>query len=730
MGALATSFTEALIDTRRPAAHNVNAEDVVAPVRPFSGVGRKSMNTPLRRAATITMVGLALVTTPAAGRAEVTNVVLTHCTTVLGGKSFGDTGPYEKCFGKIYFALDPNSPRNRIIADLDKAVRNARGMVEFSSDLFVLRPTDPSRGNGVLFFDVVNRGGKRLLGVFNLARGATDPTTEEEFGDGFLMREGYTLIAVGWETSPNNPSIALYPPIATDSGRPITGEISNWFIPVEPSREFDLTASYWTGFEEYPPLDPRDPDYTLTERLGYHGEPHVIPRETWEFGRLVNDDVIYDPHYLLLWTGFKPGYMYELTYETKDPIVAGVGFAAIRDAASHFKFDPEAVIRGRYAYATGASQTGRYLRQMIHEGFTVDESGDRAALDAVFVQTGGASLGSFNQRFGQPNDGGFHSATRFPILYQTTRDPASGAVDTPEAGETDGRGQTPTTGRVDGLGARIPDGLHPKVFFFETASEYWDRGRVAALNHTSLDGKEDVPLADNVRFFMMASIPHGSGSFPPSYPFAQQEPSNPLDYRPVQRALLVGLDRWVREGKEAPPSQHPKLADGSLIPQKQIKFPEVPGVQWPRDVPGGYRTDLPGRLSDNSLPFLVPNVDGDGNEVSGVVLPDVSVPLATYTGWAFRSARAGAPTEILAMAGSYVPLPRTTAERSRWGDPRLSIEERYAGRADYLRRYEEAARRLVAQGYLLEEDVQRLVKGAGEHWDWLMNASESRLRPQ
>ena len=652
---------------------------------------------------------LGLLVAPATARAHVTDVVITSCIDVLDGKSFGETGPYEKCVGKIFFALDPENLRNRIIVDLDKAPRNALGAVEFSADLFVLRPKDPSRGNGVLFFDVVNRGNKLLLGRFNLARGSTDPTTEADFGDGFLMREGYTLVAVGWEASPSTPDVSLYPPTATESGRPIHGHISNWFIPLTPSQTFDITSSYWSGFEEYPPLDPANPDYQLTERLGYHGEPREIPRESWQFGQMENGEVVYDPRHIFLWTGFRPGYTYQLTYETKDPLVIGVGFAAIRDAASYFKFDPDAEVQGRYAYAYGVSQTGRYLRQMIHEGFTVDERGDRKALDAIFVHAGGASLGPFNERFGQPNDGGFNSQTKFPILYQETRDRA--------------------TGRRDGLGTRIPDGLDPKVILYETSSEYWDRGRVVGLNHTSIDGLEDVRLAENVRFYLMASMPHSNGSLPARDVFAQQQKSNPVDVRPSMRALLVGLDRWVREDQMPPASRHPTLAGQTLVDRSEIEFPEIPGVQWPYEVPGGYRSDLPGRLTDNPLPFLVPNVDADGNETSGIVLPEVVVPLGTYTGWAFRSVRVGAPSEILMMVGTYVPFARTWVERRDWNDPRPSVEERYTSRAEYLRRTEEAAQRLVDEGYLLSEDVQRVVGGGAAHWNWLMEQSPEALRP-
>ncbi len=662
------------------------------------------MNRRILRTLIVTALALATVGASQAARADVTGVVLTYCVDVLGGKSFGRTGAYEKCIGKIFFSLDPDAPRNRGIVDLDKAPLNANGEVGFSSDLFVLRPKDLSRGNGVLFFDVVNRGSKGLLRNFNFAERSVDPTTEADFGDGYMMREGYTLIAVGWEHTPNTPAVALYPPIATENGTPITGEIDNWFIPLYAGQTFDLTTSYSSGFDVYPPLDPRDPDYTLTVREGFHGEPTAVPRESWEFGRLENGEAVYDAGSLLLWTGFKPGYTYELTYETKDPRVIGVGFAAIRDAASYFKFDPSSPIRGEYAYAYGSSQTGRYLRQLIYEGFTVDEQGERRALDGIFVNTGGASLGSFNKRFGQPNDGGFHTQTRFPILYQSTRDPA--------------------TGRVDGLGARIPVGLEPKVMLVETASEYWDRGRVAALNHTSIDGREDVQTAENVRFYVMGSFPHGGGGFPPTLTWDQQLPGNPIEVRIAKRAILAGLDLWVREGVEAPPSRHPTLAAGTLVPQGDIEFPEIPGIQWPYDVPGGYCGDLPGKLIDNPLPFLVANVDADGNETSGILPPDVTVPLATYTGWAFRSLRAGLPEQIRMMRGSYIPFPRTWAERQQLGDPRLSIEERYSGKADYLRRFEAAARHIVEERYMLEEDLNRSLAQAAAHWDLLMGSSE------
>ena len=354
-------------------------------------------------------------------------------------------------------------------------------------------------------------------------------------------------------------------------------------------------------------------------------------------------------------------------------------------------------------YAYGASQTGRMLRSLIHSGFTTDEQG-RRALDAVSVHIGGASLGLFNGRFSQPNEGGFFTSSWFPFRYETTQDPA--------------------TGRRDGLGARIPAGVQPKIFLVDSSSEDWDRGRVGALNHTSLDGQQDVPLADNVRAYLMAGAQHGAGTFPPPTTRAQLK-GNVLDQRILMRALMVAFDEWVRTGKTPPPSRHPTLADGTLVAQGDIKFPEVRGVQWPYNVPGAYRSDLTEPWTDHPLPFLVPQVDRDGNETGGIRLPDVAVPLATHTGWAFRSERVGSPDELLFLTGSYIPFARTRAEREQNGDTRLSIEERYSGLADYRRRIEESARGLVEQRHLLAEDVQRVVDRAVEHWNLLMGGGSA-----
>jgi len=386
-------------------------------------------------------------------------------------------------------------------------------------------------------------------------------------------------------------------------------------------------------------------------------------------------------------------------YESQNPRVAGLGFAAIRDLTSELKYNPRSIAPGKYVYTYGASQTGRYQRQMIYEDFTIDEQG-RKAMDAIFIQTGGTSLGSFNERFAQPNELGSFTQTKFPIRYETTTDPV--------------------TGKRDGLGARVPAGLEPKIFEVDTGSEYWDRGRVAALRHLSISGTDDLPDPPNVRIFMLAGTQHGAGSWPPRDNGGQLK-ANPNNYRWAQIALLADLDRWVRQGVEPPPSRHPMLSDATLVQQSKIQYPNVRGVQWPYHVPGGYRADVPGPFS--ALPFLVPQVDRDGNDIAGIRLPEQAVPLGTYTDWGFRSEQTGAPDTLIAMAGSYIPFAKTRAEREKTGDPRLSVEERYASRADYQRRVEETANQLVKERYLLPEAVAKIVEEAGQHWDWTMGQS-------
>ena len=350
------------------------------------------------------------------------------------------------------------------------------------------------------------------------------------------------------------------------------------------------------------------------------------------------------------------------------------------------------MVTARNAYVYGQSQDGRVLRDFLYEGFNADEQG-RKAFDAVMAHIAGASRGDFNVRFASPNGLGAFSATRFPYL------------DSPQF--------DPITGKTEGLLSHLTREITPRIVYTNSSTEYWGGGRSAALTHTTLDGHEDATLPENVRIYLFAGTQHGPALAGTQNRLAQRD-SNPNDYAWGQRALLLAMDRWVRDGAAPPASRYPKLADGTLVEQKSLHFPAIPGVHSPLTIPGGYRSDLD---ANHPLPFLVPQVDADGNERGGIRFPEIAVPLATYTGWNFRNPSIGAPSELLPLAGTYVPFAATRAAREQNHDPRPSIEERYASRAAYLGQVTDAAMKLIQEGYVLREDLAGIVAQAGARWN-------------
>jgi hypothetical protein len=617
--------------------------------------------------------------------AEVTGLTITSRSVVAGGQAFGNVGPYEKIVARITFALDPAHPRNKAIADLDLASRGPDRRVHFSADLHVLQPVDAARGNGALLFEIANRGRKGMLGMFNRARGANDPTDAADFGDGFLMREGYTLVWVGWQFDVAAPLLTLTAPPADLKGEP--GQVRITFIVNAAAPE--ATPS---DLPDYRPADPGDPAATLTVRNRYWEGTTPIARERWTFvpggGR---------PR-IRLEGGFAPGRLYELTYRSLDASVAGVGLAAIRDAASAFLYRDDLPVRGRTAYVFGVSQSGRFLRQFLVDGFNVDER-DRRVFHAVWPHIAGAGLGSFNERFAMPGYSSF-PATRFPF--------------------TD-REQTGADGRRGGILASYRPAQMPKVIYTNTPVEYWGQGRAAALTHTTIDGASDLTLPDNVRSYLLSGAQHTEGSFPPAAGGGQAL-GNPTPQREVMRALLRAMHAWVTRDARPPDSRYPRLSDGTLVRVADVTFPVLAGGPDPRSIEG------PGQVIDGrftALPFLVPQVDADGNDVAGIRVAEVAVPLATTTGWNFRSERIGNPSTILALSGSYVPFPRTRAERDARGDPRRPIAERYSSRDDYLRKIQAAAAALVKQRFLLAEDIAAVVDRAAMHWEFAMGAARA-----
>ena len=623
---------------------------------------------------------------------------------VLGGKSFGSSGPYIRIVGRVYFSVDPKLPANRIICDIDLAPRNPQGLVEFSADLYVLRPRDPKKGNGTVLFEVSNRGRKGLLSTFNLASGSLDPRNPPDFGDEYLMNEGYTLAWLGWQfDTPPEPNLMRF---YTAVAKGVRGVVRGDFVPDEKTDRIYVADRTHIP---YPVADPRS--LQLTVRAHRDDPRQMIPPDQWQLDP--------DRTHITMKAGFLPGRIYEFVYTAEDAGLAGLGPAAIRDWISHLKADPESGIKR--AIAIGSSQSGRFLRTFLYYGFNQNESGKRV-IDGLWAHVAGAGRGSFNHRFAQPSRDArpffnfFYPVDLFPFTNQMQTDPE--------------------TGISDSLLARAEKaGVVPRIFYTNTSYEYY--GRVASLSYTTIDGRRDLLSAENTRIYMIAGGQHGPGAFPPAET-PTQNPSNANDYRWAMRALLAAMNRWITDDTQPPPSLMPRISDGTLVPLSSLRFPKIPGVALPTRIHQTFRVDYgpdfrtkgivtidPPKIG-KPFPVLVPQVEADGNETSGIRLPVIQAPLGTYTGWNLRAPKIRAPDELFSFTGSYIPFARTKAERQRTGDPRLSIEERYKDRTAYMRRVEASARALAASGYVLAADVPKIVQQAGAQWDATMKNVQPR----
>ena len=653
----------------------------------------------------------------------VTRLEITSERPFADGQPFGDVGAYTQVDGTAHFAVDPLHPANETIADIKLAPRNERGLVEFSADFRVVRPIDPGKGNGRMLLDVLNRGKALALRNINSAPDIA-PDAPLDPGNGFLMREGYTVVWCGWQHDvPDAPGLLrIHVPEAVEDGEPVSGRIVVTFQPNAVVQSQYLSDRMHRA---YPSIHLESWESVMTVQEDEDAPEQVIPRERWWFARLEEGRRIPDPRYVHLEGGFQPGKVYQVIYETTGAPVAGLGLVATRDIASYLRFEG-ASNNGtggsglERAYAFGVSQSGRFLRSFLYHGANYDEAG-RAVFDGFMPHVAGGKRGEFNQRFAQPSSQATRSVNSlFPFA---------------DADQTD-----PDTGLTDGLLSRLAGrGELPKVVYTYTSSEYW--AGHGALVHTDVEGQRDVAPPDAVRVYAFAGTQHALGGLPLTDVDAVDgyrgaHTFNCLDYRCLLRATLVNLDRWVSEGVAAPVSQYPRISDGSAVAPAGAAtgLEAVPGVKLPRPVRKFTRLDFgPDPLAPSvtpatvgrDYPCLVSQVDADGNEVAGIRLPLVSAPLATHLGWNRRHADIGGEGQTLStggasggtLRGSSIPFAATRNEREETGDPRLSIEERYASGEDFLEQIGESAGRLVADGYLLEEDVERLVAQAEEHYE-------------
>jgi hypothetical protein len=615
---------------------------------------------------------------------------------LVEGRVFGETGAYVRLKGVARGELDPKAPEHADIVGLDRAPRNARGMVEYEVDVFILRPADPAKGNGILFYEVLNRGNKQLgqrlhdliggnAGVLN------DPKTPDHAGNGFLFERGYTVMWSGWDPDvpTRNVTMGARFPVMIDDGKPIVRRIREEFQ-VGKRRPADAE----TARLNYPAASTDKSKARLTMRARESDQRVDVPSDQWEFAdartvRLLPKGTKLSSHMI-----------YELFYEATDAKVVGIGFAATRDVVSFLR-NERADEHGtanplggsiRHAMAFGGSQSGRYLRHFIELGMNKDERG-RRVFDGVYTHTAGAGKVFANHVFAEPDrtftqhEDHLYPENWFPFSTASTTDPFSGKT----------------------ASLLRSDGSDPLMIESNTSTEYWQKG--ASLLTMDPLGKSDLTLSERSRVYMIAGTQHGGRAGLKPTPGVCANPTNPHSPGPALRALVVALENWVTKGVAPPASRVPTLASGNAVSYAAAKMPNVKGFTI---LPTGNRIDAPvdwieGVHVTNTYGSLVSAVDADGNEAAGIRLPPIAVPIATYTGWNVYKKE---PSELCDRDGSFIAFSKTRAEREAAGDPRLSIEERYGSRADYVAKVKAAADALVAERLLLPADAAAYVQAA------------------
>lgn len=655
--------------------------------------------------ATVMALVAVVFSSPAAAR--ITELRLDPPEPFADGRAFGTAGPYVRIRGTARGAIDPADPAHAGIVDLGKAPRTSDGMVEYETDVFILRPSDPERGNGILLYEPTNRGRKFLLHWINEARSAiaaiNDPKTVAHAGNGFLLERGYTIVWSGWD--PDAPraggGLSIRLPIATDGGKPIVQRIRH---------EFQIgTRGAGDGLKvalPYPAhtTEPGKARLSVRARVRDAGEEVT----NWAFLDRATLQLTGEPG------RFEPLKIYEFWYEAQDPKVLGLGFAATRDLISFLRHQPKdsrgtpnpVMVQGnastgagtagtgiRSTLALGISLGGRYLRHHLELGMNADVDG-RRVFDGLLVYTAGAGKVFGNHRFGMPNrtttqhEDRFYPEIWFPFGYHAARDPLTGR---------DGR-----------LLAGTP--VDPKIIDVNTSSEYWQKG--ASLIHIEADGLSDVRLPPNVRAYLIAGTQHGGRVGLDDKPGACALGRNPHNPAPVLRALLVALEHWVVEDRLPPASRVPRVDRRTATDAKGLRFPAMRGIAPPADVnPVGLPVDWidPPNRHERTYRALVPRLDPDGNEIAGIRLPPIAVPLGTYTGWNYYRQY---PTELCDRDGAFLPFARTPAERAAAGDSRPSLAERYRSPDIYVARVRAVAEALVRLRLLLPKDAEAYVEAA------------------
>jgi hypothetical protein len=687
---------------------------------------------------------------PAQARVTQLNITTVE-TATFNGQSFGSVGTYDRIEGTFTAEVDPADFHNSVIVDIRNAPRNANGMVSYSADFQILKPHDLAQGNHRVLYELPNRGSTTALLTLNDSSTLNTRTSSGSAGNGFLMNQGYTLVEVGWDISaPQSNTANLFgitvPVASNPDGSPITGPATEELV-------VDFSATPASQTLTYPAAGADAANGMMTVRENYEDTPIPVPAAADAAAGQIGWTYIDSLHVGLVKDGqpinfgaagtFSPTALYEFTYTAQDPLVAGLGLASIRDFATFLRSaDTDDLgnanpLAGdvQKIYTFCLSQPCRTTHDFILWGFN---AADTPSPNVVFgaIRPGGPSERVFdgmenwlgggngeflNYRFSQPTRTHRQHIARwtpefqFPFANQLTADPV--------------------THQVDGRLARCQaNNTCPNIFEVNSENEYISKAG-SMLTTDGLGHDLDLNATANVRYYLLASLQHGGGpggttSLLPSTTTSAgicRENSNPMVGNVILRALLVDLDDWVTKGTAPPPNAVPTIAGGTLVPQDQasVGFPSIPGVTYNNGIlhtgdlwnfgphfAQGILTTLPPTLLGTPYQVFVPKTDADGNDIAGIRLPDVSVPLATYTGWGLRAPHGGDADTIVDSCdatGQKIPFAPTAAARrpggANAGDPRLSIAERYPDSAAYVAAITAAAASMVANRTMLPADA-------------------------
>ena len=676
-----------------------------------------------------------------------------------GATPAGAAGPYTVISGIVHGRLLPTHADNAGIVDLDRAPRDADGYVDYTTDVVILRPKSASTARRVMFYDVANRGNKPALASL-FGGGALVGGAAPDANFPSLLRAGYTVVWSGWQSnvaqsgSAATGMVGVRFPVATEAdGSPITGLSRDEFIPGNSNAEQTMSLSYAPAS-----LDDRS-EVSFTARqswLGADGKQTYasasVPVTNWTYVPTSTGSATVQftaPALVPAPDGSfvapDAGTIYSFVYRAKDPTVSGIGFAAVRDLVSFLRNDsvdaqgqrsPVADLKDAACAAgtacaaapatnfdvvigAGTSQSGRFLRDFLYEGFNKDVNGAKV-FDGMLPIIAGARRTWVNARFAQPgrlsrqHEDHFMPGDQFPFAYGVITDPVSGAT--------------------DGLMKQCQaSATCPAVMQVDGSFEWW-AGRSSLI---VTDGAaHDVKLPDNVRYYLVAGTQHGGGGGVSTGVVTQQSAGHtcqfapsPVSETPVVRALVPALEKWLAKGVQPPASRYPTVKAGTLVAadRASLGFPDLSNVSVPSGATAmpaavslasqgqvnqlfltDYRKAVPVVDVSRQYAVLVPRVDANGNETSGVQMPEQAVPLGTYAGWNLRG-RGNAAGEGCGLNGSAIPFAVSPATKAPT-DPRTTLAQLYIGRGDYQARFGAATDALVKRGFLTALDASNVYK--------------------